>query len=95
MSAQKMVPSGSQTVGPYFRIGLEHLVGKEPANESALETIKIHGKILDRRGAAVPDALLEFWEQIRPGHIPTPFPTRMVIQLDFTAWGRKSMAAFL
>ena len=61
MSAQKMVPSGSQTVGPYFRIGLEHLVGKEPANESALETIKIHGKILDRHGAAVPDALLEFW----------------------------------
>ena len=36
-----------------------------------------------------------FGEQIRSGHIPTPFPTRMVIQLDFTAWGRKSMAAFL
>ena len=22
----KLIPSGSQTVGPYFRIGLEHLI---------------------------------------------------------------------
>lgn len=61
MSTQKMVPSGSQTVGPYFRIGLEDLVGKGPGNESALETIRIHGKVLDRDGAPVSDALLEFW----------------------------------
>jgi protocatechuate 3,4-dioxygenase alpha subunit len=61
MSTQKMVPSGSQTVGPYFRIGLEHLVGKGPANGSALETINIHGKVLNRDGAPVSDAMLEFW----------------------------------
>lgn len=61
MSTQKMVPSGSQTVGPYFRIGLEHLFDKGPVNDSVLETIELHGKVLDRDGAPVPDALLEFW----------------------------------
>ena len=61
MNAPKLVPSGSQTVGPYFRIGLEHLVGKGPVKESALEAIELHGKVLDRDGTPVPDALLEFW----------------------------------
>jgi protocatechuate 3,4-dioxygenase, alpha subunit len=61
MSTQKMVPSGSQTVGPYFRIGLEHLVGKGPVNDSIVEAIELHGKVLDCDGAPVPDAMLEFW----------------------------------
>ena len=31
MNAPKLIPTGSQTVGPYFRIGLGILVGQEPA----------------------------------------------------------------
>jgi protocatechuate 3,4-dioxygenase alpha subunit len=61
MSAAKMVPSGSQTVGPYFRIGLEYLIGQETVCEHARDTIEIRGKVLDGDGAPVPDAMLEFW----------------------------------
>jgi len=61
MSIDRMIPSGSQTVGPYFRIGLEHLVCKTSVTESAAGKIEIHGKVLDRDGEPVPDAMLEFW----------------------------------
>ncbi len=58
----KLVPSSSQTVGPYFRIGLDYLAGCAPAGEaSARQTVTIRGRVLDRDGAPVPDALLEFW----------------------------------
>lgn len=56
------IPSGSQTVGPYFRIGLGHLIGKAPIDEaSASNVIEIRGQVLDRDGKPVTDAVLEFW----------------------------------
>ena len=61
MNSPRLIPSSSQTVGPYFRIGLEYLVGHHAVNASALEVIEIRGKVLDRDGAPVSDAMLEFW----------------------------------
>lgn len=56
------IPSSSQTVGPYFRIGLESMVERTPT--IALETsgmVAIEGGVFDRDGEPVPDAMLEFW----------------------------------
>jgi protocatechuate 3,4-dioxygenase alpha subunit len=63
MSAEpKLIPSSSQTVGPFFAIGLEYLIDNAPATElDAADAIVIRGKVLDRDGAPVPDAMLEFW----------------------------------
>lgn len=58
-SEASFIPASSQTVGPFFRIGLEHLMDLAPP-ESA-NAITIHGQVLDRDGAPVPDAMLEFW----------------------------------
>jgi protocatechuate 3,4-dioxygenase alpha subunit len=58
----QLVPTSSQTVGPYFRIGLEHLI--EPATEAqatAAGSVEIRGQVLDGEGLPVPDAMLEFW----------------------------------
>lgn len=56
------VPASSQTVGPYFRIGLEYLVERTPAlAKDSPETIELRGRVLDRDGAGVSDAMLEFW----------------------------------
>jgi len=57
-----LVPSSSQTVGPYFRIGLEPL-DRRPAeaHETSARTVEIRGKVLDGGGLPVPDAMLEFW----------------------------------
>ena len=73
------IPAGSQTVGPYFRIGLEYLIERTPAlNAGHARKIEISGRVLDRDGAPVPDAMLEFWsagnEQRLSGTGSVPFP---------------------
>lgn len=61
-SSEVPIPAGSQTVGPYFRIGLEYLLERTPA--LTLETpgtVEVCGQVFDRDGLPVPDAMLEFW----------------------------------
>jgi protocatechuate 3,4-dioxygenase alpha subunit len=60
--AAKRTPSGSQTVGPYFRIGLECLIdAAQDMQADADRVVEIRGSVVDADGAAVPDAILEFW----------------------------------
>lgn len=60
------IPASSQTVGPYFRLGLEYLVERNRARVPDMrETIEIRGRVLDREGGVVPDAMLEFWSAAR------------------------------
>jgi len=56
------IPASSQTVGPYFRIGFEYLTDRTPAiTLDTRGTIELRGRVRDRDGAPVPDAVLEFW----------------------------------
>jgi len=58
----ELIPSGSQTVGPYYRIGLDYLAERAPKLEPGSPgVVEIRGQVLDRDGIPVPDALLEFW----------------------------------
>ena len=68
MSAEaKLIPSSSQTVGPFFGIGLEYLIDNAPATaRDAAGSMVIRGRVLDRDGAPVPDAMLEFWSADQP-----------------------------
>ena len=63
MSAEKkLMPTASQTVGPFFTLGLQYMVpGGAAAAKGARGGITLYGKVLDRDGAPVPDALIEFW----------------------------------
>jgi protocatechuate 3,4-dioxygenase, alpha subunit len=62
MTATKQTPTSSQTVGPYFGIGLTYLIDRSPEVDGATAgAIEIRGKVLDRDGVPVPDAMLEFW----------------------------------
>ncbi|HUB30397.1 MAG TPA: protocatechuate 3,4-dioxygenase subunit alpha [Terracidiphilus sp.] len=56
----KLVPSGSQTVGPFFSIGLTHLCTAQPSRETPPVTVR--GRVLDGNGDGVPDAVLEIWQ---------------------------------
>jgi protocatechuate 3,4-dioxygenase, alpha subunit len=61
--------SASQTVGPFFRIGLEHLNRADVAVPGISGTaITIRGQILDGDGQPVPDAILEFWQADAEGN---------------------------
>lgn len=61
----KLVPSGSQTVGPFFQIGLQYMIEAQAEQETGPGTIELHGRVVDRDGVAVPDAVLEFWSADR------------------------------
>ena len=65
------IPASSQTVGPFFRIGLEYLMDRTPISSSGPEaTIEIRGRVLDGDGTPVPDAMLEFWSGASVGMSP-------------------------
>lgn len=56
------IAAGSQTVGPYFRIGLAYLIDETSAlTPETPGMIEMRGRVLDRDGAPVTDAMLEFW----------------------------------
>lgn len=59
----------SQTVGPYFSIGLDWPdANRLAAPEVPGEHIVVTGHVLDGDGAGVPDALVEIWQADAAGH---------------------------
>ena len=52
----------SQTVGPYFAIGLPFEEGAHAVTPGTTDAITIGGIVLDGAGDPVPDHLLEFWQ---------------------------------
>jgi len=59
----KYPATASQTVGPYFRIGLSYLDSSALCTEAAPgRHITLSGQIFDANGAPVPDAQLELWQ---------------------------------
>ena len=64
--------AGSQTVGPFFRIGLSWLCSLPDNPSTAEDRFVVHGRILDGAGAPVADAMLELWHadsQIGRAHV--------------------------
>jgi protocatechuate 3,4-dioxygenase, alpha subunit len=52
----------SQTVGPFFHIGLGGAFPAELVSPDAPGAVLIHGRVLDGEGSPVPDALVELWQ---------------------------------
>jgi protocatechuate 3,4-dioxygenase, alpha subunit len=52
----------SQTVGPYFAIGLPWHEGPLAVPEDTPGAIRLHGTVYDGAGTPVPDALIEIWQ---------------------------------
>ncbi|HET6181022.1 MAG TPA: protocatechuate 3,4-dioxygenase subunit alpha [Candidatus Sulfotelmatobacter sp.] len=63
----------SQTVGPFFDIGLRWLHRDNLAAEGVSgERVTIQGRVLDGDGVPVPDALLEIWQANAHGKYAHP-----------------------
>ena len=52
----------SQTVGPFFGVGLPFERGEQLAPPESAGAMRIEGQVLDGKGEPVPDALLEIWQ---------------------------------
>ena len=69
----KLVPTASQTIGPFFRDALERPAWSDLTREDAGgEAVRIEGVVLEGGGAPVPDALLEIWQADEHGRYAHP-----------------------
>jgi protocatechuate 3,4-dioxygenase alpha subunit len=89
--------SGSQTVGPFFRIGLEHLCktdGSAPLADADIVTVR--GRVIDGGGNGVSDALLEIWHASPDGRYAADGPDERGRATSFTraATGHKGEFEF-
>lgn len=80
----------SQTVGPFYAIGLT----REPMNVMAAaatqgEHIRIEGQVLDGDGVAIPDVMVEIWQANAYGRYNHPDDKQeKPLDASFIGWGR-------
>ena len=68
-----LLATASQTVGPFFHIGLEKLCIADMAKSAASgEKVSIQGRVLDGDGKPVNDALIEIWQADAQGKYAHP-----------------------
>ena len=79
-----------QTVGPYFRIGMEHLYAHDIAGEGVRgERISVQGRVFDGAGLPIPDALLEIWQANSSGKYAHPEDSQdKPLEAGFRGFGR-------
>ncbi|MCC4585766.1 protocatechuate 3,4-dioxygenase subunit alpha [Xanthomonas sp. NCPPB 1067] len=80
----------SQTVGPYFRLGLEPLYRDRLASPQVAGTqVQISGCVRDGAGSPVADAVLELWQADAAGIYAHPADPRWQAHApEFDGWGR-------
>jgi protocatechuate 3,4-dioxygenase alpha subunit len=71
---RKLIPTASQTVGPFFHVGLlrPELADLTQGGKATGETIVIAGQVRDGDGAPIPDAMLELWQANAAGKYDHP-----------------------
>jgi protocatechuate 3,4-dioxygenase, alpha subunit len=68
-----LTATASQTVGPFYRIGLEPLYVCDLAPSAAIgQKIAIHGRVIDGDSKPVSDAVLEIWQANEHGKYAHP-----------------------
>ncbi|MGC2414738.1 MAG: protocatechuate 3,4-dioxygenase subunit alpha [Stellaceae bacterium] len=89
--AEKFIPTPSQTVGPFFHLGMARPEWSDlTADHPVGELIVIEGRIIDGDGAAVPDAVIELWQANAAGRYNHPEDQQTDKPLDphFRGFGR-------
>ena len=89
--ADKLIPTPSQTVGPFFHLGMARPEwGDLTADHPAGERIAIEGRVSDGDGMAVPDAVIELWQANAAGRYNHPDDRQTDKPLDpnFRGYGR-------
>jgi protocatechuate 3,4-dioxygenase alpha subunit len=90
MTGERLIQTGSQTVGPFFHYGLffggENILVDE---QTGGERILLAGAVYDGDGAPVPDALVEIWQPDARGYFRHPAdPNHSQADPHFRGFGR-------
>jgi protocatechuate 3,4-dioxygenase, alpha subunit len=88
MSARLQTPS--QTVGPFFSVGLTHALQNVLVDEGVTgERMRVEGRVVDGAGVPVDDAMIEVWQADADGHYRHPLDRGAVSSGSrFTGFGR-------
>lgn len=81
-------PTPAQTIGPFFKFGLEYPGMNEVVHPHSPSAITLSGTIYDGAGAPIPDALIEIFGADSDGTVPQ---ARGALHRDgrtFTGFGR-------
>src|SRR4051812_32831732 len=71
--AEKLIPTASQTVGPFFHLGLDRPEwGDLTRDNPSGERIVVEGRVLDGDNNPVPDAVIEVWQANAAGRYNHP-----------------------
>jgi protocatechuate 3,4-dioxygenase alpha subunit len=83
-------PTASQTVGPYFHIGLPWDGGMELVPASHPGAIRLGGTLTDGDGEPVDDGMIEIWQANQAGRYAHPDDDRAEVPLEdgFKGFGR-------
>jgi protocatechuate 3,4-dioxygenase alpha subunit len=69
----KLIPTPSQTIGPFFHVALERPSWSDLTRDGAAgPKIHIEGRVTDGEGKAVGDALIEIWQANGAGRYAHP-----------------------
>ncbi len=94
--AGRLIPTPSQTVGPFFHLGLDRPEWSDLTRGNPKgERIVVAGRVLDGDRAPVPDALIELWQANAAGrynHQDDP-PTDKPLDPGFRGYGRSATDA--
>jgi protocatechuate 3,4-dioxygenase, alpha subunit len=78
----------SQTIGPFFAVGLIWPDGPDVVGEGTPGAVRIGGRVLDGAGDPVPDALVETWQADPQGRFAHPDDPRGPGEGEFRGFGR-------
>ncbi|WP_326955291.1 protocatechuate 3,4-dioxygenase subunit alpha [Amycolatopsis sp. NBC_01286] len=84
----RLLPTPSQTVGPYLSIGLPWPDGPYVVPEGTPGALWIRGTVRDGAGDPVPDAMIETWQADPEGGFHHPDDPRSEASDEFRAFGR-------
>lgn len=84
---EPLVPTASQTVGPFFAIGLPWEDGPFVVPAGTPGSVRLSGRVFDGAGSPVPDALIEIWQADAAGRFDHPDDPRGAVP-GFCGFGR-------
>ncbi|MFG2352978.1 protocatechuate 3,4-dioxygenase subunit alpha [Streptomyces sp. NPDC048521] len=97
-SPERVLPTPSHTVGPFYGYALPFRGGEEIAPLGHPDTVTVHGYVLDGAGKPLPDAFVEVWGPHPDGTVPQvdgsirrdPATGGYLGRngVEFTGWGR-------
>jgi len=83
-----LTPSAGQTIGPFFRFGLEYDRMNEVAFPHSEGAILVKGVLYDAEGSPIPDGLIEIFGADSDGSVPRERGSLARDGFAFTGFGR-------